>query len=349
MIITTIVPYSSLYPKLGKQLKKGLQPLYEDPGCDMTYEYISEGSVGELNNKIKAAITGGSDLIIALLSRFQRQSIAEIIERSEVPVLALDSGEFLPYAPENEYVIPHSLGLWKETFAHGLYTGGVEGRTMISLAFYEAGYQFLSSFMLGMQQRGDEDYELFVNAGNSEQSLFDLQRMKDVVERSSINYLIACVSGSELGEVMNGWNDTLPPLGLLSTFHPFKFNNERLTRAYFALPESHTPDGFNFQGDFRLEKRHYEWLGASASYIVNQAIGMPGELDDNLRKIALEFNPELESTSQFNAIVYLMEVAGKRITPIEKVNEISELLNPGVLSASADQYLSGFTEPYLCH
>ncbi|MGB5976677.1 MAG: hypothetical protein WBG62_04640 [Cyclobacteriaceae bacterium] len=320
----------------------------EKQDIQLNFEIVTEGSNSELIKKLKTILISDPDIIVAHLSKFQRQEIAPLMKRHKIPLLALDSGEFLPYPSENEYVIPHSAGLWKEIFALGLYSATLQGNPMLSFSFYESGYQFLTSFALALNYESKEEYYLLVDSGGHTGAPFNLQRLRKEVMELKPSFVFAGSTGSELDHIIQGYSSEASPLALLSTSVP-EDTGSTILSVIRAIPEVKTIDALDYSINYYREKQHYYWLAASCSTAIMTALGEDSNFISSLRNIMAELNPESIPGKKINFEADLIQEQSDCSGTAGVLASVKKVIPTDDLHRLSEEYISGFSEPYLCH
>ncbi len=190
-----LLPSSEVYPLLITDFLNGFKLSYSQsnlPIPDIHFEGIGNGTDASiLRVTEKIIIQENIDLLIGFSGTNHIEKLLDLAKIYQKSFIHTDfGGTIIREEFKNEYVIHHSLNLWKGFSYTGLYAGkNIGKRVAIIISFYEAGYQLLYGFTKGFEQVGGEIVSMQV--AKSDYKNYDFETMLDTAMASKPDFILS--------------------------------------------------------------------------------------------------------------------------------------------------------------
>lgn len=187
--IGILCPHSSIYPNISSDFTDGLlsalPPDYQKQ-IQLYPEYIGQGggkSILESFNKLVSFHR--ADVITGFASYRIIPDLVPTIESRNVLGFFADMGEYIPYTHHiSDNVFFSSLQFWQAEYALGYWAQkNFEGKGLIFLSLYEAGYQMHYAFREGYFMAGGKGIDVLVLPQNRPSRELMLEYFEDFIEQ----------------------------------------------------------------------------------------------------------------------------------------------------------------------
>jgi branched-chain amino acid transport system substrate-binding protein len=239
--IGLLLPTSATYPKMGDNLKAGLElgfrTLADPDQVKLFHAQVRQG-YNRAGERAQELIEAGADLVIAAINSQVADRLQELFQSRQRVLLAATVGEHAstPGKP-NPYVFYNSLNYWQANWALGAWAAQNLGqRGLIISSFYESGYDGLYAFQSGFENGGGSVLETFVTHRPAE--TVDLKQTIRLIQQQKPNVVYAAYCGQAGLDFLKayahaGLAGRLPLVG--SSFMAEEFISTDLGQAAFGV------------------------------------------------------------------------------------------------------------------
>lgn len=200
-----LFPFSSIAPNMSQDIIDGFFsaiPEHHRTCFQFFPEYVDKGN----NELVKTAVNKlctfhNVDIVSGIISYKLIEEISSIIEQRRKIAFFFDLGEYLPPMSKiSGSVFFNSLQMWQMEFALGRWAQRkFNGKGVILMSIYEAGYHMHSSFCQGAFSQGIDEIDMHILPYNP--NVRDIEEQLEIylgrIAESGVDYLHALFCGSE--------------------------------------------------------------------------------------------------------------------------------------------------------
>lgn len=209
-----LCPYSSIYPNMHNDFLNGMKMAipkdYQDH-YEIHEEFISSG----LENQVRTALEKllffkRVDIVTGFCNYKILDLMLDMMKNFNTVAFMADMGEIIPKEDIiSEKIFFNSLSLWQSEYALGAYAQGqygANGKGLIVMSDYEAGYHFHSAFMKGVASVEETEVELAIipqHRASKELMIEYFNEYVKLIKKQRPSYVYALFAGQEAIDFMD--------------------------------------------------------------------------------------------------------------------------------------------------
>jgi branched-chain amino acid transport system substrate-binding protein len=207
-----LLPTSSLYPALDKNLLAGMKLYFDRLGgqihdrvIDLIPREIGFGHGLALRASHQLIEEEKVDLVVGVISSEVAARLRHLFEAHQTPLIVANAGaNVVREADTNPYVFYNSLNYWQANWAMGAWAGANLGRTaLVVTSLYDSGYDALHAFRAGLASVGGAIAQTMVTHASSE--VDDLEGVLATINRGRPDFVFAAYCGAPAADFVTAF------------------------------------------------------------------------------------------------------------------------------------------------
>lgn len=280
-----LIPRSHTYPMLSQYLMRGIKLAFaaKNVKAQFTIEDIGKGEKPEVVvGKANTLLMNDVEVCFAMVGKNSITQLSDVFSQSGVPLMFIDAGAAINL-PEGFKPSPttfiHSMAMWQSMYALGKYATEKYKKVISTSSFFESGFQLLSGFGRGVEEKGGE----IVGFHSTQQFAEDdfKVNLKNLVSTEQPKALLCLYNGNEADEfyskcVIKGYDGGLPiltsPLGLGTG--EIETDNVTVASTWFAELETEENKQFveSYKAKYKKTPDAFAALAYEAAFAIAGAV-----------------------------------------------------------------------------
>jgi branched-chain amino acid transport system substrate-binding protein len=197
-----LIPYSSTFRNLKRDLQDGLQTALRQEGCETRIEaypeFIQTGAQKPTEEALKKLVRYEQvDLVAGVLSSKVALNLLPTLEAGRTPLILMNLGADIPVTSlRSGLLLYNSLHLWKSQWSLGRWAQArFGGEPSVNMSLYESGYGLHESFKAGIAVSGASTLKL--NLLREQSAVADITPLIAFIEEQRPAYAHVLLSGQE--------------------------------------------------------------------------------------------------------------------------------------------------------
>jgi branched-chain amino acid transport system substrate-binding protein len=381
--VAFLVPQSGVAPFLGRDFTNGLRFGFEQYEETNSFEIIIEPVAFGENAEVlagacqKALLQHQADIAIIFTEKLVLEEIVNFATVNKFPILITNLGGYMMDDNKlSDYVFYNSFNMWKSTWLMGRYAAeNINNQFASASDYYDAGYQFLPSFLEGfMEGKGEIPLFNFVNRHDAEPN--EHLQFLDRAKEHELKATLVALSGDSASKFaqMSKSNQLTDKIAMLATYfsvfemQPYQVNSnaENFYTAATWDQALELPQNEKFTSDYYEEFDEaatvFSELGYEAAlFVANACASLEGEkiksknLTAALKNVVIDGprgSLQMNESHQTTPNDYLMQVQLDENTGTAALKQIQKLESETDMREKIREInevsVSGWRNPYLC-
>jgi branched-chain amino acid transport system substrate-binding protein len=371
-----LIPYSSTFRNLKRDLQEGLQTALRQEGCETRIEaypeFIQTGGQKPTEDALRKLVRYEQvDLVAGVLSSKVALNLLPTLEAGRVPLILMNLGADIPVtALRSGFLLYNSLHLWKSQWSLGRWAQAkFGGEPSVNMSLYESGYGLHESFKAGIAVSGASTLKL--NLLREQSAVADIIPLITFIEAQQPTYAHVLLSGQEGLAFLRAFrkagletavplttspflttpagHDELPtglPLYSAATWYPgLDGSDNQVFREAYSRDTGETPNAFSllaYETGLVLAKALRESPRRPSGVELSELLAHSSIMGPR-GMISLSTDP-LRTTNP--VYIWSSAASGEKaeLTILEQCAGV-EWNEPGL---TTDYYITGWQNPYLC-
>lgn len=198
--IGIITPFSNEFPFLASDFVDGLKlAFYKNKKVEFVHIEAERGVANEVSPLFRRLIVKDRvDLIVAFLDTIIVQTVKELIDQTQTPVILSGMGTRLPTCSSDSspYIFHNTFRMWESCWLSGKIAATTYGKKLgIFSSFFDCGYPLIYAHTKGAESAGGEP--AFFNITHKDKSEEEFLNAKTIAAENSVDYYFASYYGKE--------------------------------------------------------------------------------------------------------------------------------------------------------